>query len=71
MTFATVVMTDLVGIRKLPQLMTLTYPIVGAFRLFVISTSGRFKWLLFFIALTLVSLNKCFCSWVPGIYLTE
>ena len=47
MTFATVVMTDLVGIRKLPQLMTLTYPIVGAFRLIVISTSGRFKLLLF------------------------
>ena len=59
MTFGTVVITDLVGIRKLPQIMTLTYPIIGAFRLIVISTSGRLNCSYSFLALTLVGLNKC------------
>ena len=46
MTFATVVMMDLVGIKKLPQLMALTFPLIGALQLIVISTSGRSKLLI-------------------------
>ena len=48
MTFATVVMMDLVGIKKLPQLMALTFPLIGALQLIVISTSGRSKLLILF-----------------------
>ena len=70
MTFATV-MTDLVGIRKLPQLMTVTFPIVGTFRLIVVSTSGRLNCSYSFLAMTLVCLNKCLCSCCPGISFME
>ena len=71
MTFAIVVMTDLVGIKKLPQLMTLTFPIVGAFRFTVISTSGKFKLLLPFFSINIGRFKQVPCSWVPGIYFME
>ena len=37
----TVVMMDLIGIAVLPQLMAMTFPLVGAFQLISISTSGK------------------------------
>ena len=41
MSYMSVVPTDLVGISKLPQLLTLTWPVIGFLQMVSVSTAGR------------------------------